>query len=414
MAIGLAAGVTLDQLAAAGALDREVVAGVATVGQQAGRLFLALLSMLVVPLILSSLVTGVTSLPGLRGLRRMSAWTFGCYLATSLAAIAVALVVVNLIRPGDGLDYATLHAAATGQGATVPEGAAAAGSSGASTLWEVIFRMIPENVIAAASSNRTILAVIFFAFLFGVFVKKLQAEGREAGDTMARFFESLFEVMMAMTTWVVSLAPYGIAGFLLSLGASGGLHFAGHLGAYMLTVAIGLVIHGCVLLPLMLWALGRRSPVGFARAMAPALMTAFSTASSNATLPVTMRCVEERAGIDKRVSSFTLPLGATINMNGTALYEVVAVLFIAQSLGDLSLAQQLVVAFMALIASIGAAGIPHAGTVMMVIVLQAVGLPTDAVIVILAVDRVLDMMRTTVNIWSDACAAVVVARRAGV
>lgn len=413
MAVGLGVGALLDELARAGTLDRGTVDTVATVGQQAGKLFLALLSMLVVPLIFTSLVSGVASVPGLRGLRTMSAWTFGFYAVSSVAAIGVGVVMVNLIRPGDGLDYATLHAAAVGQGAEVPDGAAAAGAAGAATLWEVIFRMVPENVLHAATNNRMILSVIFFAILFGIFVKKLAIEGREAGDAMARFFTAFFEVMMAMTTWVVSLAPYGIAGFLVSLGASGGLHIAGSLGAYMATVALGLVVHAALVLPALLWLLARRSPVGHARAMAPALMTAFSTASSNAALPVTMRCIEERAGIDKRVGAFTLPLGATVNMDGTALYEVVAVLFIAQTMGDLSLADQLVVAFMALVASVGAAGIPHAGTVMMVIVLQAVGLPTDAVIVILAVDRVLDMARTTVNVWSDSCAAAVVARRAG-
>jgi Na+/H+-dicarboxylate symporter len=160
--------------------------------------------------------------------------------------------------------------------------------------------------------------------------------------------------------------------------------------------------------------LARRSPLEYARAMSPALLTAFSTASSNGTLPLTMRCVEDRAGVPKTVSSFTLPLGATINMDGTALYEAVAVLFIAQTFGDLSIAQQFVVAGTALMASVGAAGIPHAGLVMMVIVLKAVNLPTGAVMVILAVDRLLDMARTTVNVWSDSCCAAVVAARTGI
>ncbi|MCB9561889.1 MAG: dicarboxylate/amino acid:cation symporter [Kofleriaceae bacterium] len=412
MALGLALGVGLDQLAKAGTIDRSVAERAAGIGQQVGKLFLALLSMLVVPLILSSLVSGVVGVPDLRGLRSMSIWTFGFYLISSLLAIATGILVVNLIRPGDGLDYATLHAAAVGHGSAMPEGAAAAGQAGASSLWDVLFRMVPENVIAASSSNRLILAVIFFAIMLGVFIKKVERDGNESGRIMARFFTALFDVMMAMTSWVVSLAPYGIAGFLVSLGASGGLAIAGHLGAYMLAVALGLVIHAVVTLPLLLWVLGRRSPLAHAKAMAPALMTAFSTASSNATLPLTLRCLDERARVDSRVSSFTIPLGATVNMDGTALYEAVAVLFIAQTLGDLSLTQQIVVVFMALAASVGAAGIPHAGTVMMVIVLQAVGLPTEAVIVILAVDRVLDMARTTVNVWSDSCGAAIVARRA--
>jgi Na+/H+-dicarboxylate symporter len=178
------------------------------------------------------------------------------------------------------------------------------------------------------------------------------------------------------------------------------------------TVALGLAFHGAVTLPLLVWLFARRSPVEFFRAMSPALLTAFSTASSNATLPITLRCIEQRAGIPNRVSSFTLPLGAALNMDGTALYEVVAVLFIAQTMGDLSLAQQIVVAVTALVAGFGITGIPHAGTVMMVVVLGAVGLPADAVIVILAVDRVLDMMRTTVNVWSDSCGTAIVHRQA--
>jgi Na+/H+-dicarboxylate symporter len=183
---------------------------------------------------------------------------------------------------------------------------------------------------------------------------------------------------------------------------------------YMLTVLAALAVHALVTLPLILWLLGRRRPREFARAMSPALLTAFSTASSNGTLPLTITCAEQRAGISNRVSSFVLPLGATINMDGTALYEAVAVLFIAQAYGnDLGLASQAIVAFTALLASIGAAGIPHAGTVMMVVVLGAVGLPLDAVGLILAVDRILDMCRTSVNVWSDAVATAVVSRLTG-
>ena len=408
LVLGAAIGVALDEAAAAGALEAGTVERIASGGTAIGKLFLALLSMLVVPLILSSLVTGITGVPDMKGLRRMSLWTFGYYLTTSLLAIATGILLCNLIRPGEGLSYDQLHAAAVGSGAEPPPPAVA--EQGVGALWDVLFRMVPSNVLAAATDNRLILSVIFFAILLAIFIKKV---GGEDGAVLTRFFKALFEVMMAMTTWVVSLAPYGVFAFMIALGASGGLSIAGDLGMYMLTVALGLAIHAGITLPLILWGVGRRSPLAHARAMAPALATAFSTASSNATLPVTMRCVEERAGVSPQVSSFTLPLGATINMDGTALYEAVAVLFIASTLGDLTLGQQVVVAFTALLASIGAAGIPHAGTVMMVIVLQAVGLPTDAVIVILAVDRVLDMMRTTVNVWSDSCGAAVVAHRTG-
>jgi Na+/H+-dicarboxylate symporter len=198
---------------------------------------------------------------------------------------------------------------------------------------------------------------------------------------------------------------------MLFAAAGKGIEVFKALGWYALTVAIGLSIHAFVTLPLILFVLGRRSPWEYFQSMSPALLTAFSTASSNGTLPLTLTCVEKRAKISNRISSFVLPLGATINMDGTALYEAVAVLFIAQVTGnDLSLAQQVIVAVTALLASIGAAGIPHAGTVMMVVVLSAVGLPIDYVGLILAVDRVLDMYRTSINVWSDSTACAVVAR----
>ena len=202
----------------------------------------------------------------------------------------------------------------------------------------------------------------------------------------------------------------GVLGFVLAASAGAGLSAFAALAWYALTVAIGLAIHAFITLPTLLALLARRSPLAFARAVSPALLTAFSTASSNATLPLTMEHVEKQGGVPARVSSFVLPLGATVNMDGTALYEAVAVLFIAQAYGaGLTLGQQLIVAFTALLVSVGAAGIPHAGTVMMVVVLSAVGLPTEAVGLILAVDRVLDMARTTVNVWSDCTAAAVVA-----
>jgi Na+/H+-dicarboxylate symporter len=222
-----------------------------------------------------------------------------------------------------------------------------------------------------------------------------------------------------MTTFVIRLAPLGVFAFMTHATVSQGFDIFRTLAWYMLAVFLGLVVHGTVVLPLIVKFVGRRRPVEFVRAMSPALMTAFSTASSNGTLPLTISCVEERAGISNRISSFVLPLGATVNMDGTALYEAVAVLFIAQAYAfghpdyELTLAMQFQVAFTALLASVGAAGIPHAGLVMMAIVLQAVGLPLEAQGVIIAVDRVLDMCRTTVNVWSDACGCAVLARFEG-
>ena len=218
--------------------------------------------------------------------------------------------------------------------------------------------------------------------------------------------------MMAMTMAIIKLAPAGVLFLMLYATATQGPQVFVSLGWYMLTVLFALLIHACIVLPLILKFVAKRNPWEFAQAMSPALLTAFSSASSNGTLPLTMASVEKRAGVNNRVSSFVLPLGATINMDGTALYEAIAVLFIAQlHFGEnLPLAQQVIVAITALLASVGAAGIPHAGLVMMVIILQAVGLPVEMQGIILAVDRVLDMCRTSVNVWSDSCGCAVVAR----
>jgi Na+/H+-dicarboxylate symporter len=270
--------------------------------------------------------------------------------------------------------------------------------------------MVPKNPFSALADpgNRSILAVIFFAILLGIFIVRT---GGKSGKVLSDLFAAGFEVMMSLTMFIIRLAPVGVLGFMLYAAAGKGLDVFQALGWYMLTVICALSFHALITLPLILILLARRKPTEFFRAMSPALLTAFSTASSNGTLPLTITSAEKRAGIPNRVSSFVLPLGATINMDGTALYEAVAVLFIAQAVGnDLGAAQQIVVAITALLASIGAAGIPHAGTVMMVVVLQAVGLPVEYVGLILAVDRVLDMCRTSINVWSDSIATAVVAR----
>lgn len=403
MVLGAGIGIPLNLLGEQGVVPIETVRDVAGAGQQLGGLFLRLLQMIVVPLIFSSLVTGVTGLGDPRQLGRLGARTFAYYMGTSLLAIVTGIVMVDLIRPGDGVTLAALQA--EGAGHTVPEVASGDGSLGA-ILWRQLVSMIPTNPFGATAEG-DMLPIIFFALMFGLFIT---LTGGVHAERLRTFFEAVFAVMMKMTMFVIKLAPFGVFGFMLYAAAGSGVSAFVALGWYMLTVALALFIHAFVTLPTLLFVLARRSPWEFAKAMGPALLTAFSTASSNATLPLTISSVEERAGVPNRVSSFVLPLGATVNMDGTALYEAVAVLFIAQAYGaDLSLAQQVVVAFTALLASVGAAGIPHAGTVMMVVVLDAVGLPATAVGLILAVDRVLDMCRTTVNVWSDATAAAVVA-----
>ncbi|MCB9600449.1 MAG: dicarboxylate/amino acid:cation symporter [Sandaracinus sp.] len=422
MLLGAAIGLPLSWLGSRGDVSPETVATVADVGKKLGSLFLRLLQMLVVPLIFTSLVSGVTGMGDLRKLGRLGWRTLAFYLSTSFVAIVTGIVLVNLIAPGEGADLALLEAGTAGH--ELPAVVAEERGIGA-VLWAQLEGMIPKNPLQAAA-NGDILPLIFFALVLGVFLSLVEHgpagehdsedEHRTRRENVAlvrRFFEGFFAVMMRLTLAVVSLAPIGVFGFMLGAAAGHGLAAFEALGLYALTVFVGLLVHALVTLPILARTLGGRSPLSHAKAMAPALLTAFSTASSNGTLPLTMKCVEE-SGVPNEVGSFVLPLGATINMDGTALYEAVAVLFIAQVYGmDLSLGQQAVVALTALLASVGAAGIPHAGTVMMVVVLSAVGLPTTAVGLILAVDRVLDMCRTTVNVWSDSVAALVVARFAG-
>ncbi|MEO0322645.1 MAG: dicarboxylate/amino acid:cation symporter [Myxococcota bacterium] len=419
MLLGAGMGLPLNVLAAEGSLDPELVQRIAGIGRGIGELFLRLLKMLVVPLIVSSLISGVTGMGDLKKLGRLGGRTMLFYLGTSALAILTGVLMVNLVRPGVGADLGLLE-----EGAGTPSVSAAEGDV-SDVLWNQLQGMIPTNPLKAASDG-DMLPLIFFSVLLGVFITFVEhgprdeAQGDAApGDAgraaenaalLRRLFEGLFAVMMKMTLAVIQLAPIGVFGFMLFAAAGKGLGAFEALGKYAFTVFAALVVHAFVTLPLVLRLLGKVSPLAHARAMTPALLTAFSTASSNGTLPLTMRSVEE-AGVPSSVSSFVLPLGATINMDGTALYEAVAVLFIAQAYGlDLDLGQQLVVALTALLASIGAAGIPHAGTVMMVVVLAAVGLPTTAVGLILAVDRILDMCRTTVNVWSDSAAAQVIAR----
>jgi len=406
MGLGAALGLTLNWAGNQGMVDADIVGNVAIVGKEVGDLFLRLLQMLVVPLIVSSLITGVTGMGDLRTLGSIGGRAIAFYLTTSFLAILTGIAVVNLIRPGDGAELALLEEGAAG-GPLLTE----APSSIGIVLWEQLESLIPKNPLAAATEG-DMLPVIFFSLLIGVFIGLAEhREGSKDASVVRRFFSGLFDVMMQMTLFVVKFAPLGVFGFTLYAAAGKGPAAFQVLGWYVLTVFLALLIHATVTLPVILKLATGRSPIGYARKLTTALVTAFSTASSNGTLPLTMQEVEE-AGVKPAVTSFVLPLGATINMDGTALYEAVAVLFIAQVYGvDLNLAQQGLIALTALLASIGAAGIPHAGMVMMVVVLNAVGLPTSAVALILAVDRILDMCRTTVNVWSDSVAAAVVDAR---
>jgi len=372
-----------------------------------GTLFLKALNMIIVPLIVTSIVSGVANVGGAENIGRLGLKTFCYYITTSLFAILVGLALVNLIGPGVDADLG-LKAPTEDLARTMQEHYS--GSPWA-TILGVLVRMVPTNPIRAMVEGE-MLQIIVFCILFGYFITRVPDPYRAQ---MTGLFEAGFQIMMKLTHFIILFAPIGVFGLVAKMVATSGVGVFLDLGVYALTVVAGLLVHACVTLPALLLVVGRGvSPVKHLRAMAAALLTAFSTSSSSATLPLTMESAEENAGVSNKISSFVLPLGATINMDGTALYECVAAMFIAQAYGiDLSLGQQLIVVVTALLVSIGAAGIPMAGLVMMVVILKAVGLPLEGVGLILAVDRILDMCRTTVNVWSDSCGAVVIARTEG-
>lgn len=294
-----------------------------------------------------------------------------------------------------------------GQGAAV---AAKVEGRGMDDVVEVFLRMVPTNIVSAAAEGQ-MLGLIFFSLLFGYFMARIAAPHAAA---LRSFWTGVFDVMMRMTDWVMAFAPIGVFALVAKTVADTGLAAFAPLAAFFFTVLAALALHFFGVLPLLVRVIGGASPVRHYRAFAPALLTAFSTASSSATLPVTLDCAEKNAGVSNRVSSFVLPPGATVNMDGTALYECVAVLFIAQAYGmELSFAQQFTVVALALVTSIGVAGIPAASLVAIALILGTVGLPVEAVGLILAVDRILDMARTSVNVFSDTCGTVILARLEG-
>ncbi|HFD78952.1 MAG TPA: dicarboxylate/amino acid:cation symporter [Gammaproteobacteria bacterium] len=378
-----------------------------------GTLFMNALKMIIVPLIVASIISGVSGMGGTSGLGRLGGKTILFYMTTSLLAILTGLLFVNLIDPGlvDGEPARAivgLDPAAAAQVAQKVQGRTA------SDLTDVFLSMVPPNVVAAAADGQ-MLGLIFFSLLFGYFMTRID---RDSGSLLGRFWQGVADVMMGMTELIMKFAPLGVFGLvaktIAGIGAEQLNAVAVSLGSFTLSVMLALAVHALITLPLLLYLFARVNPLAHYRAMLPALLTAFSTASSSATLPLTMECVRDNAGVSNRTASFVLPLGATVNMDGTALYECVAAMFIAQAYGlELSLVSQFTIVLVALLTSIGVAGIPAASLVAITIILAAVGLPAEAIGMILAVDRILDMFRTSVNVFSDSVGAVLIARSEG-
>lgn len=364
-----------------------------------GDIFLRLLKMLILPLILFSIISAVSNIGSAENLGRLGLKTIGYYVLTSLLAILTGLFFVNLIRPGVGSD---LNFSEMMDGFIMEQ----------KGLGQILVEVVPENLFQALYRNE-MLSVIFFAILFGFFITRVDEKHQH---TMNDFFNSGFEIMMKIVLFIIKFTPLGVFGIVAKVISEQGnlIDLAHRMGLYMLVVLAGLAVHMFITLPLLTRFIGKVRPFQHYKNMSTPLLTAFSTSSSGATLPLTMHAVEDKSGVSSKISSFTLPLGATVNMDGTALYECVAAMFIAQAYGiEMTILQQMIIVVTALLASIGAAAIPMAGFIMISVILSAVGLPLEGVGLILAVDRILDMFRTTVNVWSDCCGAVIIAKSEG-
>jgi Na+/H+-dicarboxylate symporter len=367
-----------------------------------GDLFMRLLRMIIVPLVLTSIISGVASVGGGRALGRLFGKTLGYYLLSSFLAVSVGLLMVNLIRPGVGANMVETTASDLPPLETP------------SSPVDLLLSIVPDNVIQAAATG-DMLALIFFSIVFGAAITTLP---EKTGRIVIDLFDALFQVMMRLTSGIIAFLPIGVFALITRMVGTTGFDSFRPLALYVVTIASGLTLHFFITLPLLLILLGRISPrIHFANMREP-LLIAFSTSSSGATLPVTINAVEKKVGVSNKVASFVLPMGATVNMDGTAVFECAGALFIAQVLGfDLTVTQQAIVVLTALLASIGAAAVPSAGLVVIFIVLEAIGLrgPDVNVIVgaMLAIDRPLDMYRTAVNVFSDSCGAAIIARSEG-
>lgn len=364
-----------------------------------GDLFLNALKMMVLPLIITSILSGILSLGNVRKLGPLGLKTVVFYFLTTLIAVAIGIVLVNWIRPGEGF-HVSIDPAMTEKTRAISY-----------SMTDLLTSLIHPNLIQAAA-NFDILPLIITSILFGISFSLLG----ERAAPMRDFFLIANDAVMQIVHWIIFFTPVGVFSLIAyRLGLAGGgsafWSLLMQLGKYCGTVLLGLIIHGVVILPCILFFLGRRNPMTYAVNMSKALLTSFATSSSSATLPVTIECVTKEAKVSKRVSNFVLPLGATMNMDGTALYEAVAAIFIAQSYGiELSFFQQFIILITATLAAIGAAGIPEAGLVTMVLVLQSVGLPVEGIGLILAIDWFLDRSRTIVNVWGDSVGAAVIDR----
>lgn len=383
-----------------------------------GKIFINLLKLIAVPLVLSSLITGVASLSDLKKLSRIGGRTISIYIATTAIAVTIGLFSVNILQPGATVpDEMKAKLQETYQSSVSGRVEAAEGVKERSALQPIV-DMVPSNFFNSASNNRNMLQVVFVAIIIGIALIQIS---KQKAKPVLDFFEGINELVIKLVDNIMLMAPYGvfalIADTITSIAGNNinnVLELLGALGFYMLAVIIGLTFQTLITYTMVLKMFSKMSLKKFYRGLAPAQVLAFSTSSSGATLPVTMERCEEELGVSEEVSSFVLPLGATINMDGTALYQAVAAVFIAQTLGmDLTIGAQLTIVLTAVLASIGTAAVPGAGVIMLVIILEAISVPSAGIALILGVDRILDMLRTVTNVTGDASVAVAVASSEG-
>jgi proton glutamate symport protein len=372
-----------------------------------GKIFINSLTLVVVPLVSSSIISGIARIGNDGSFGRLGRKMFIFYFSTSLIAILIGLFFVNLLTPGANIPPETLQGYSASAASQIER---EMGAQQGSRIADFFIHIVPSNIVEAFSSGQ-MLGLIFFSLLFGYSLSKIESRH---GSVLTSFWQGVFETMIQLTHLVMKFLPLGVFCLVAKVFATTGLESLRSLGLFTLAVLIGLAVFMFIALPLMLRLIAKVKPHRHFKAMAPALITAFSTSSSSATLPITIDCVEKRAGVSNRICSLVIPLGTSINMSGSALYECVGAMFVAQAYGiDLSISTQFLVIILALITSIGVAGIPSASLVAIIVILKAMGLPVEGIGLFIAVDRILDMCRTTVNVFSDSCCAILVARSEG-
>lgn len=373
-----------------------------------GTVFINMLKMVVVPLIAASIITGVATLGSGRDLGRLGIKTLSFYIVTTLLAVLTALTIVNFVRPGvvNGEPARSVLALE----AQVESVTAAVREHASTSVLDTLLSAVPANIVEAAAGNK-LLGVMFFSILFGFFLARVEQPYRQ---TVLDFWQGIFRVMMRITEFVMSLAPVGVFGLTAHVIAKSGVHAAGPILAFAACVIAGILVYALVVIPLLMRVAGIAHPYRLLVAVGPALATAFSTASSAASLPLSLECLEKRAGVSERIASFVMPLGTSINHVGSALYECAGAMFLCQAYGlHLGFGTQFTVVALALLTSMGIAGIPAASLVAIAVILAAIGLPPEGVGVLLVLDRLLDMSRTTLNVYADAACSVIVARLEG-